>query len=510
MRASARGRLHVERVQRVCVEADVARKRSRKARALARPAWPASPAPPPERSARARPRAPNGGQRPALTGAARFRKGGATRVVNCDADWGAQSADAGVRAETRAWVDRRRPKPIGSNRGNETAFARDVVAAMTRFAIWFASTAIAMDAPASESYIALPRYAANAFADDHVRDSDAYAEMDSPREDDSAPLLDDTDDDAARAAGTDDATDPDARPRSDLPALALTRLVSTPGALARALYERTIDTVTDDGCPAPFTPLAEGPAVDGRAPTARPPAIEALRPTSRPPAIEALRPTSRPPAIDTLRPTSRPPARTSSYFPPPLVASEPPPKLVYDAAREAMRDGDLVFFRGRHVLSRVVRTLTRGEYSHCGIVSHFGERKVLLHADVRSGVTVSALSTLVESYEGELHWYSLRPDARSELDLDAVLAEARAHLHRTFAWSEIVLAAAAAWLGAPVPRMPDRPPSYFCSQYVSRCFRKGGLTLTDVPDNMASPSLLAASAHLDARGKLDRGSKDLE
>jgi hypothetical protein len=199
------------------------------------------------------------------------------------------------------------------------------------------------------------------------------------------------------------------------------------------------------------------------------------------------------------------PRRSPSYFPPRPPNADGVPLIDYRDARPALRDGDLLFFRGRHVLSRVVRTLTRGEFSHCGIVSHFGERKVLLHADVGDGVTVSAISTVLETYKGELHWYGLRPESRAAVDLDAILAEARAHLHRNFAWSEIVLAAAAAWFGAPVPRTSETPPSYFCSQYVARCFRVGGLPLTDVPDIMASPTLLAISEHLTVRGRLSNG-----
>ena len=181
--------------------------------------------------------------------------------------------------------------------------------------------------------------------------------------------------------------------------------------------------------------------------------------------------------------------RNPSYFPAPRETAKLPV-----ARRDAPPDlGDVLILRGKPWTSRVVTTLTLGKYSHCAVVVTGG---AVVDVDPRAGVRHTSIDVFLEQYPGEAHLFAVRPELRHLLDPRALAEEALAHVGRPFAWRSVVHAGAHAWLGLPPPRERSVPPAYFCSQLVSRCFRKAGSPLSAVTDIMASPSLLASSTSL--------------
>lgn len=176
------------------------------------------------------------------------------------------------------------------------------------------------------------------------------------------------------------------------------------------------------------------------------------------------------------------------------------PVLQYGAIRDRVEDGDIVLFRGTIFLSRIIEEVSHGSYSHCAIAANWGERKMLLQAELMGGVQAVPLSVAAGTYNGRVDWYKIAPAWRAKIDIAAMLEEARADLGLTYATSDLLRVAAHSLFGARLPPDCDNPHALFCSQYVERCFRKAGVALCKDSDVGTSPSAIAASELLQFQG----------
>jgi hypothetical protein len=184
------------------------------------------------------------------------------------------------------------------------------------------------------------------------------------------------------------------------------------------------------------------------------------------------------------------------------VPSVPAPQLNYGDIRDRVEDGDVVLFRGTVFLSRAIEKISHGVYSHCAIAATWGERKMLLQAELMGGVQAVPMSVAVGTYTGRVDWFKVAPALRAKLDIAVLLAEARADLGLTYATSELLRVAAHTLFGTSLPDDCDNPHALFCSQYVERCFRKAGLRITKDSDIGTSPSEIAASEALRLQGTI--------
>ncbi|HEX4446064.1 MAG TPA: hypothetical protein VH044_04985 [Polyangiaceae bacterium] len=177
-------------------------------------------------------------------------------------------------------------------------------------------------------------------------------------------------------------------------------------------------------------------------------------------------------------------------------------QLQYGDIRGRVEDGDILLFRGTIFLSRVIERVSHGAYSHCAIAAAWGERKMILQAEIMGGVQVVPLSVAVGTYRGRVDWYKVRPEVRAKLNMGVLLAEARADLGLTYATSDLLRVAAHSLFGAGLPSDCDNPHALFCSQYVERCFRKAGVALSTDSDVGTSPSRIANSQALVYQGMI--------
>jgi hypothetical protein len=159
----------------------------------------------------------------------------------------------------------------------------------------------------------------------------------------------------------------------------------------------------------------------------------------------------------------------------------------YSHVRPDIQDGDVLLWRGNYFTSIVFRLLTRSQYTHAAIAAWWGERLMILQAEL-VGIQAVPLSATVKRYNGLVDWYRIKDEHRSAVD--KVLAKATKDLGRAFG---IVAMIKSTWkrflrvtgivhrrLGFSPPRKSSR--AMFCSQYVARCFSEGGLPLTPRPD----------------------------
>jgi hypothetical protein len=177
-------------------------------------------------------------------------------------------------------------------------------------------------------------------------------------------------------------------------------------------------------------------------------------------------------------------------------------QLNYADIRSQVEDGDVLLFRGTIFFSRAIEKISHGAYSHCAIAVNWDERKMILQAELMGGVQAVPMSVAVGTYKGRVDWYKILPAVRASMSLAALLAEARADLGLTYATSDLLRVATHNLFGARLPDDSDNPHALFCSQYVERCFRSAGVTLSKDSDVGTSPSEIASSDVLKFMGSI--------
>jgi hypothetical protein len=184
------------------------------------------------------------------------------------------------------------------------------------------------------------------------------------------------------------------------------------------------------------------------------------------------------------------------------------PLLQYSDIRESIQDGDILLFKGRGLLSRLISVFTRSEYTHAGIAVWWNERLMVLEA-VGKGVWAVPLSWRLATYKGWMYWWTADESKLSEknivLDRTGIVSTAKIELGKEYAAWLLVRAARRLVLrvrgGAPDPLRP--PDKLLCSQYVSQAYRSGNLDLIDdEPDSFTTPAHLARCQYLRNRGQL--------
>ncbi len=181
--------------------------------------------------------------------------------------------------------------------------------------------------------------------------------------------------------------------------------------------------------------------------------------------------------------------------------SEPDPKMIrYNDVRSQVDDGDVILFRGTILLSRIIERVSHGDYSHCALAANWGERKMVLQAELVGGVQAVPMSVAVGTYKGRVDWFRIAPSHRARLDIASLMAEARADLGLGYAKEGMLKAAEHFLFGAHISEDPNDPRALFCSQYVERCFRKAGLSLSKDADAATSPTQISASTALEYMG----------
>lgn len=180
------------------------------------------------------------------------------------------------------------------------------------------------------------------------------------------------------------------------------------------------------------------------------------------------------------------------------------PRVVYGEARPRIRTGDVLLFQGLNPLSRFIRWGSKSPYSHAGIALWWGTRLMVVESALR-GVEVLPASIAVKHYDGQVDWWQPNEEIAGLLRPADLVNAAFDELGKPFAVLPLLALVARIFrgedLGNPDPSRPD--PSYFCSQLVSRCFRKSGVDL--VPgkaDCDTSPGDLARSGKLNLQGVL--------
>jgi len=182
---------------------------------------------------------------------------------------------------------------------------------------------------------------------------------------------------------------------------------------------------------------------------------------------------------------------------------EPRAHVDYPEVRAGIKDGDILLFRGKSWLSRLICWATRSPYSHSAILGWWNGRLMVLEA-VPSGVMTSRMSLVVSKYSGKVELWTTDEDlARFE-----VIRTAQLLLGKRYSKFKLFRNLKRLVFGRSrdEPIDPDAAPEDFvCSEFVSRVWRAGGIDLVkDAPDVYTKPSDIAKSPSVRKVGNLVR------
>lgn len=183
------------------------------------------------------------------------------------------------------------------------------------------------------------------------------------------------------------------------------------------------------------------------------------------------------------------------------AAKQPRAHLDYPEIRNEIQDGDIVLFRGKSWISRLICWLTRSPYSHAAILGWWNGRLMVLEA-APTGVVASRMSLVVQKYSGKIElWTTDESLSRFE-----VIQAAQLLLGKHYSKLKLVRNLQRLLFGRKrhEPIDPEAPPEDFvCSEFVSRVWRAGGIDLSkDSPDMYTKPSDIAKSPTVRKLGDL--------
>ena len=165
----------------------------------------------------------------------------------------------------------------------------------------------------------------------------------------------------------------------------------------------------------------------------------------------------------------------------------------YESVRPRVADGDIFLFRGQYLISKLFERETHTFYSHAALAAWWGDRLMIMQAEA-PGIQAIPMSVAVGTYPGRADWYALRREETPEIRerLPQVLREAKADLGLAYGYLDLLKNLIRSALKVKLSD-PCRPRAMFCSEYLERAFREGGMSLTGKPDITTFPKDVAAS-----------------
>ena len=178
----------------------------------------------------------------------------------------------------------------------------------------------------------------------------------------------------------------------------------------------------------------------------------------------------------------------------------------YEATRERLRSGDLVFCSGSYFFSGLIQKFTRSVWSHVGVVYRDDnlQRIFVLESETMIGVRLVPMSKYLRDYHGRNRPYKGQiVVGRVAPELDA----SRVRQAISFGMDELtkpydnfeILRIALRILFRVGRRTRDR--KYICSELVYDCFRKAGVSFK-LGDKFVSPDDIWRDASVQVLGRL--------
>ena len=157
----------------------------------------------------------------------------------------------------------------------------------------------------------------------------------------------------------------------------------------------------------------------------------------------------------------------------------------YKAVRGDIRPGDVVLCRDRSLLSRIIRVIGQGRWSHCALLDRLHGRVIVYESRFPRG-RMMPLSDWLKERHGEVYVARSTHASVGEFTCEWALG---AH-YRPYAWRDLVkyvVWRACDWW----PGKRDTAHQLVCSELVGRALQFGGLDVPQ-PGPMLAPADVAA------------------
>lgn len=180
----------------------------------------------------------------------------------------------------------------------------------------------------------------------------------------------------------------------------------------------------------------------------------------------------------------------------------------YNTIRRSIKNGDVLLYRGRSLVSLLIMFITRSYYSHAGLAVWWNERLMVMEA-VGKGVMVSPLSSSVDKYHGRVDLFTPREEIPDE-DRLRLVTFAQEELGKEYAAWKAILLGLKLLLQWDVEKRDAlrRERKLFCSYYVAQAYNAINRDLRKgVSDRFMTPGDIANSPLLRPVATLRRGPK---
>ena len=182
-------------------------------------------------------------------------------------------------------------------------------------------------------------------------------------------------------------------------------------------------------------------------------------------------------------------------------------ELSYQEYRQAIKNGDVLLYRGTGLYARVIRHFFESPYTHAGVAVWWNNRLMVMEA-VKKGVIVTTMSENLGRHGGGVDYFQCEVEL-AEHQRAKMVDFAQMQLGKEYN----IWALLASGLRV-VFRLPlkDKDGSfkhaagkYFCSQYVSDIYDQAGIDLDiDLSSTRTSPDAIAKSPLLRFNGVIKR------
>jgi hypothetical protein len=176
--------------------------------------------------------------------------------------------------------------------------------------------------------------------------------------------------------------------------------------------------------------------------------------------------------------------------------------LDYQSVRKDMKLGDILLFRGRGWLSRLICRVTHGKYSHSALLMPDWQDRLLVMQAEALGVEIAPASHAVARYKGRVDWWEIADEAYQQIDREKFLDALLEPVGRPYDFLGVLGLGLRRLFHMTKPVTTHRANTYFCSNYVAEVLEKGGIDMGQLRAANVAPRDFASSGLFVYKGTL--------
>lgn len=167
----------------------------------------------------------------------------------------------------------------------------------------------------------------------------------------------------------------------------------------------------------------------------------------------------------------------------------------YGNIKKNIKDGDILLYKGTALPSRIIRMVTKSEYSHAGIAAKWNNRHMVMEV-THKGVIATTLARNIRHYKGDVEWFSSKKDI-SKAKRDTMIKFAQEQLGNEYDFLQL-LRIGIKLLFKKVINVKDE--RLICSEFVAEMYSQVGIDLKKgASDAFTTPSDISRSAMLERK-----------